>query len=162
KKEVHAFVSNELALLVSKSAAGKVARLNDLQKPGLKISMAAEKVPVGAYTREMLKKASVELGERWRTHVTANTVSLESNVSAVFSRVEMDEVDAGLVYRTDAIRAKTSVMREIPKQWNVRAFYYVAVPKDSENALTGQKLVKFVLDKRGQEILAKHGFKPPK
>jgi len=124
--------------------------------------MAAEKVPVGAYTRQMLQNASAKLGGPWLTKVKANTVSLETSVATVFSRVEMDEVDAGFVYRTDAIRTKKSMIREIPKQWNVRALYFVAVPKKSENAQIARKLVSFVLDKRGQAILAKHGFKPPK
>lgn len=162
RKEVRPFASNELAFLVARSAVGKVLGLSDLQKSGIKISMAAEKVPVGAYTRQMLQNASAKLGGPWLTKVKANTVSLETSVATVFSRVEMDEVDAGFVYRTDAIRAKKSVIREIPKAWNVRALYFVAVPKNSENAQTARKMVSFVLGKRGQAILAKHGFKPPK
>ncbi len=161
-KDVKPFVSNELALLVSKSAAGKIKGMADLGKNGLKISMAAEKVPVGAYTRQTLQKASTKLGDSWLAKVMANTVSFEANVSAVFSRVEMDEVDAGFVYRTDGIRAKKAVMRELPKQWNVKALYYVAIPKNSENAQVARRLVAFVFEKKGQAILAKHGFKPPK
>ena len=161
-KQVQPFAGNELALLVSKSASNQIKGLADLQKKGLNISMAGEKVPVGAYTRQVLNKASGSLGKSWLTQVEANIVSFETNVSAVFSRVEMDEVDAGFVYRTDAARAKKSISREIPKEWNVKALYYVAVPKNSENATTARKLVSFVLDKRGQAILVKHGFRSPK
>lgn len=162
EKQVKPFAGNELSLLVSKSAAGRIKGLADLQKKGLKISMAGEKVPVGAYTRQVLRKASAKLGKSWLAEVEVNTVSLETNVSTVFSRVETDEVDAGFVYRTDAIRAKNSVSREIPKEWNVKALYYVVVPKNSENASIAEKLVSFVLGKKGQAILAKNGFRPPK
>ncbi|MBX3437710.1 MAG: molybdate ABC transporter substrate-binding protein [Planctomycetaceae bacterium] len=161
-KQVQPFAANHLTLLVSKSAADRIKGLGDLGQSGVKICMAGEKVPVGAYTREMLKKASAKLGDPWLAQLQANTVSLETNVSAVVSRVELDEVDAGFVYQTDAIQAKKSISRTIPKEWNVRAQYFVAVPKESKLATSAKQFVALVLGREGQTILARYGFLPPK
>ena len=161
-KAVKPFASNQLALLISKSAANRVKDLKDLSKDGLRLCMANEKVPVGAYTRQMLQKASKKLGAEWLSKVRSNTVSLENNVSAVVTRISMDEADAGFVYQTDVLTAKQAVSVPIPKAWNVMARYYLAVPKEAPNAKIANKIVSLVLAKDGQTILAKYGFLSPR
>lgn len=161
-KQVQPFATNQLTLLVSMGAGDRIKGLRDLGQSGLKVCMAGEKVPVGAYTRQMLKKASSKLGDPWLAQLHTNTVSLETNVSAVVSRVELDEVDAGFVYQTDAFQAKKSISRTIPKEWNVRVQYFVAVPKDSKLATFAKQFVALVLGREGQTILAKYGFLPSK
>ncbi len=160
--QVRPFVANELALIVSRSAAPRIKGLADLGKKNVKISMAGNSVPVGAYTREMLHLASAKLGAPWLARVEENVVSQETNVSAVLSRVEMDEVDAGFVYTSDALRVKKATTRVLPKEWNVRAVYYLAVPKGSENPESARMFADYVLGRKGQALLAKYGFRPLK
>jgi molybdate transport system substrate-binding protein len=155
------FASNRISLLVSASAAKRVRRLEDLGRPGLRLCMAGERVPAGAYAKRVLQKAARTLGEKWLVQVQANTASYENNVSAVVTRIELDEADAGLVYRTDVGRAKRSRSNEVPKHWNIAARYFVAVPKRAQSAEIARAFVRDVLAKEGQRTLARYGFLPP-
>lgn len=159
--QVKMFADNQLALLVSRSGAKRIKTLKDLSSDKLKICLASDKVPVGAYTRQLLAKASKKYGADWLGKVNRNTVSLESKVTAVVARVEMDEVDAGIVYETDRMRAKKSFSRPIPSDFNVRTHYYVAIPKEFESLAGAKSFVALVLSKEGQQVLAKYGFAPP-
>lgn len=160
-QNVQPFASNELIVLVSHSASGKIKGLKDLGKDGLQFSMAKEKVPVGAYSREFLSRASAQFGEDWKSAILNNVVSYESNVSAIVSRVEMDEVDAGFVYKTDGMRAKKSVSITIPPKFNVSAHYYVGVLDQTNQGNLAERFVELVLSPDGQAILAEYGFTPP-
>ena len=50
------FVRNELIVIVPKSNPARIGKLSDLVRRGIKIVMAAEAVPAGKYTRDMLAK----------------------------------------------------------------------------------------------------------
>ena len=159
---VKPFASNQLCLIVAKGSASRIRSFSDIGQSGLKLCLAAEKVPIGAYTRQVFQNATKKLGSQWLEKVQQNTVSFESNVSSVVTRVELGEADAGIVYDTDALRAKSSIRIGIPKAWNVRALYYVGVVSDAPNAEKARQMVDLVLSREGQAILKNYGFLPPK
>jgi molybdate transport system substrate-binding protein len=161
-RQVSAFATNRLELLVSRSSAARIKGLRDLGIPGLSLCIAGETVPAGFYTREVLDRAAEDLGSAWRRQVEKNIVSLENNVSKVVTRVELGEADAGLVYQTDSRLTKNAVARTLPPAWNVSAAYFAAVPHDSPNAEAAHRFVGSVLSNKGQAILAKYGFGPAK
>ena len=69
--------------------------MRDLAKrPKLRLVVAGPKVPIGLYTREVLKRLGM-LG------VLRKTVSLEPDVKGIVGKVALGEADAGFVYRTD-------------------------------------------------------------
>jgi len=160
--KVEPFAANELSLLVSKEASTKIRSLADLNTPNLKICIGGHKVPIGAYTRQALEKASGKFGAPWLSAVRSNFVSMEPNVSAIVSRVEMNEADAGIVYKTDAIRAKRSIAIPIPRPWNVRTQYFAVVLKQTQNRKLSEAFLSLVLASNGQKVLAKFGFLRPK
>src|SRR5215471_15064907 len=55
--ETPVFVKNRLTVIVPRDNPGKVTSFSDLAKPGLKLDLAAPKVPVGNYSRQALHKA---------------------------------------------------------------------------------------------------------
>jgi molybdate transport system substrate-binding protein len=112
-----------------------VQTLTDLTRPGLKLLLAAEAVPVGRYSLEFLNKASQdpELGAGFKEAVLRNVVSYEENVRAVLSKVQLGEADAGIVYTSDVASSDSGEIGavEIPDALNVVATYYIAPLKDS-------------------------------
>jgi hypothetical protein len=93
--------------------------------------IAAEAVPVGHYTREMLAKLSSQpgFGSKYGQQVLANVASYEENVKGVVAKVQLGEADAGVVYRSDATGSVASQLTtlEIPEAANVIASYPIAV-----------------------------------
>ena len=65
----------------------------------MKVALCAEQVPCGAAAKKALDAAGV----------TLTPVTLEQDVKAALSKVKLGEVDAALVYRTDAQAAAADV-----------------------------------------------------
>jgi molybdate transport system substrate-binding protein len=158
------FARNRLVVVLPKDNPGKINRLQDLAKPGLKIDLAAKEVPVGQYTLEFLDKAGQDLafGADFREKVVKNVVSYENNVKAVLTKVALGEADAGIVYATDAASAEPGSISqlEIPDALNVIAGYPIAVLKTSQNPELARAFIDMAGSPAGQEILAKYGFLP--
>ena len=97
------FARNELVIIVPADNPADITAPEDLAKEGLKITFAAEDVPVGQYTRQMLDllAASPTAPEGFVESVEGNIVSNESNVKQVATKVQLGEADAGVVYSTD-------------------------------------------------------------
>ncbi len=158
----HPFVKNRLVLVVPAGNPGGVAALQDLAKPGLRLVLAAQAVPVGQYALDFLDRASqeAEFGAGYKDSVLNNVVSYEENVKAVLTKVALGEADAGIVYSSDVTgEAADQVDRlDIPDALNTVAAYPIAALDDSAHPETAQAFVDFVLSPAGQDVLAKHGF----
>ena len=78
--------------------------LEDLARPGVSIAVAAKEVPAGAYTLNALElmAGSPDFPDDFAASALANVVTNETNVRAVAQKVALGEVDAGLIYETDA------------------------------------------------------------
>jgi molybdate transport system substrate-binding protein len=146
------FALNELAIIVEAENPRNVRELADLADPSLKVVLAAEEVPAGAYARQSLQAAGVEV----------QPVSLEEDVKAVVSKVSLGEADAGIVYVTDAKAADSAVSSvPIPEEHNVIARYPIAVLKDAPNQNHAEDFVALVLSEDGGEALTEAGFNLP-
>jgi molybdate transport system substrate-binding protein len=156
------FVKNSLVIITPKDNPGRVSDAIDLKKSGLKLVLAAPEVPVGSYARQslgLMEKDST-FGAGFSDAVLKNLVSNESNVRQVVAKVELGEVDAGIVYGTDvtqSIAPKLAVI-QIPTHFNVNAEYPIALTKSPANPKTAQAFIDFVLNKPGQDVLKKYGF----
>jgi molybdate transport system substrate-binding protein len=102
---------------------------------------------------------SPQYGPAYVKAVKANFVSLETDVKAVVTKVQLGEVDAGYVYVTDAAVAKDKVtMIPIPDIYNVIAQYPIAVTKSSTHVSDAQAFMQYILSKDGQDVLQQYGF----
>jgi len=72
--------------------------VKDLANDGVKFVTAAQGVPIGQYTMQMLDKAVTDpaYGADFKTRVEANIVSNEDNVRQVVSKVQLGEADAAV------------------------------------------------------------------
>jgi molybdate transport system substrate-binding protein len=148
------FTRNTLVLIVPKSNPAGIHSVYDLEKPGVKLDVAAAGVPVGSYTRQILKNMAL-------TSVLNNVVSNETDVREVLAKVSLGEADAGFVYSTDAktVPGQVTVLR-MPAWAQPKVQYGICVVKASPNAAAAQAFVTKVLSKAGQAKLLAAGFLP--
>jgi molybdate transport system substrate-binding protein len=154
------FTKNRLVVIAPKKGKGVVKTLRDLGKPGVKLVIADQNVPVGAYTRDALRKLEPLLGAGFSARALKNVVSEETNVRQVALKVQLGEADAGIVYSTDITpKLEPSVIRiAIPTRYNVIALYPIGMLKNSRNPMLARAFVGFVRGDEGQAILKKWGF----
>lgn len=149
------FASNRLVLIVPKSNPAGLTSVYDLSRKDVKLVIAAPAVPVGAYTRTVLRKMGL-------SSVLSKVVSQESDVKGVVGKVALGQADAGFVYVTDArpvAGAVTSIA--IPGWAQPRVRYEIAVVSASPHKAAAGAWVKRVLAKGGQAALARAGFGRP-
>ena len=158
------FARNLLVMIYPRDNPAGLIELKDLARPGLKLVLAAEEVPVGKYSLDFLDKAIADpvFGAVYKENVLKNVVSYEDNVKAVLTKVALGEADAGIVYSSDVIGedAEKVGQIDIPDALNVIASYPIAPVKESEQPDLAQAFIELVLSPGGQAILAKYGFIP--
>ena len=159
------FARNRMVFVIPRTNPGRIRRLQDLGKGGLKIVIGADAVPVGLYTRAVLANLSRDpaFGSAFSTRVLANVVSQEENVKSIVGKVQLGEADAGAVYRSDVTPALGAYVRtlEIPEAANVMASYPIATLGSAPNPELAKAFVDLVLSSEGQRILSKWGFLSP-
>lgn len=158
------FARNRLVVILPAANPAGLGRLQDLARPGLKLVLAADTVPVGRYSRRLLHKLAPlpGFGADFSARVLGNVVSEEENVKGVVAKVELGEADAGIVYRTDVTPAAAAKLRllRIPDAFNVTADYPLAVLRDAAHPAEARAFLDFVLSPAGQQLLAERGFLP--
>jgi len=148
------FTSNRLVLIVPKPNPAGIASIYDLKRKPVKLVIAGAAVPVGSYTRTVLRKMGL-------TSVLSKVVSQESDVKAVTGKVALGQADAGFVYATDArpVSDQVTVIR-IPAWAQPRVRYEIAVVSSSSNKAAGKAWIKALLSAKGQAALKSYGFLP--
>jgi molybdate transport system substrate-binding protein len=149
--EPEIFVTNLLQIAVPAGNPGEVTGLEDFAREELVIGLCAEDVPCGDFGRQALENAGV----------TPSLDTNEPDVRALLTKIESDELDAGIVYVTDVLSATGVEGVEIPAAVNVVAEYPIAVLARAPNPDAASAWVEFVLSEEGQAILTSYGFTSP-
>jgi len=130
----------------------------DLEQPGVKIAIGDEEVPVGIYTREVLKA----LGPGAEQAILANVASSEPDVAGIVGKLTQGAVDAGFVYRSDVDAAGGRIVEvPIPAKASPDVAYGIAVTTDAAQPELARQFVDGVVSGDGQQILLDSGFGPP-
>jgi len=148
------FASNRLALIVPKSNPAGIRSIYDLRSRPVKLVVAAPVVPVGSYTRTVLRRLGL-------TSVLSKVVSQETDVKAVIGKIALGQGDAGFVYVTDArpVREKVTVI-PIPARAQPRVRYEIAVVSRTSNKAGAEQWIRTLLAAKGQNALRNAGFLP--
>ncbi|HEV7209051.1 MAG TPA: molybdate ABC transporter substrate-binding protein [Mycobacteriales bacterium] len=146
------FVKNVMELAVPPSNPAHVRGVNDLARSGVKVALCQPQVPCGAVAAKVFSNATI----------TVRPVTLEQDVKATLTKVELNEVDAGVVYVTD-VRAAGSKVKGIPIPASINASteYPIAALSKAPNSAGAQAFVAFVLSTAGQGVLTADGFERP-
>ncbi|MGZ4386805.1 MAG: molybdate ABC transporter substrate-binding protein [Gaiellaceae bacterium] len=146
------FTTNKLVLVVPKSNPADIRTVFDLRRTGVKLVIGSPAVPIGSYTRRILKNLAL-------SGVLSNVVSQETDVRSILSKVALGEADAGFVYNTDARTAadKVTVIR-LPARAQPPVRYGIAVVKTTRDRAAAVGFIDRVLSGAGQAKLRAAGF----
>jgi molybdate transport system substrate-binding protein len=146
------FVKNQLVIAVPRGDPKRLASLSALAAPGVKVALCAEPVPCGAAAKQALAAA----------HVKLTPVTYEQDVKSALSKVRLGEVDAALVYRTDARAAAGKVDGvEFPESAQAVNKYPIVALKQAPNPAGAAAFVAYVQSEPAQQVLADAGFQKP-
>lgn len=151
-----AFATNSLVVIVPRSNPAKIKSVFDLAKrPKLKLVVAGPKVPIGLYTREVLKRLGL-------LRVLKRTVSLEPDVKGVVGKVALGQADAGFVYLTDVapVAGRARAIR-IPERAQPTVAYELAIAAEPTDVQAAQELVIAVIGTDGRRALRAARFGLP-
>ena len=146
------FTTNKLVLVTPRANPAGITSVFDLRKAGIKLIVGTRTVPVGSYTRTILKNLAL-------SGVLSNVVSQETDVRSILGKVALGEADAGFVYSTDAktVADKVNVIR-LPAWAQPPIRYEIAILKSSANRADAVAFINKVLAKAGQAKLRAAGF----
>ncbi|MCY4069597.1 MAG: substrate-binding domain-containing protein [Acidimicrobiaceae bacterium] len=143
--------SNSLVLATAPANPGGVTRLADLSRGDLLIGLCAEAAPCGALSQQALRGARIE----------AAPDTLELNVRALAAKLSLGELDAGLIYRSDALAVGLPVV-EAPQLESLRNLYHIAAVSARPTPRVQALLDDFTApDGAAAMIFAAQGFGPP-
>lgn len=151
------FAGNGIVLIIPANAAFHLTSFHDLKKQEVRrMAIGNPKtVPAGRYSEEVLRHFNL-------TEAVKGKIIFAENVRQVLDYVARGEVDAGMVYSTDAaIKAdRVKIAMEASEQSHRPVVYPIAVTKGSKKEFLGKEFTSAVLSQEGKQILKKYGFRP--
>lgn len=143
---------NQIALVTAQSAT--LSDFKDLQTADVeKIAIGdPASVPAGKYSEETLNATGI-------LEQVKSKLVLAKDVRQVLSYVETENVDAGLVYVTDAqISDKVKVVAIAPEGFHTPIVYPVAVVKASQQPEAAKTFVDFLTSDTASAVFQQYGF----
>ncbi len=109
-------------------------------------------VPAGVYARKWLQKIG------WWERLAPKVIPTE-NPRAALAAVESGNVDAAIVYKTDARMAKRGrIVFEVPRAQGPPISYPFALLRDAENGDAAMRFLRHLRSPAALRVFAKHGF----
>ena len=147
-------VENKLVLIVPQNSPLKIAKFEELANSDMKRLGIGEPnvVPAGQYAQQALKKLEI-----WDSVV--DRIVFAKDVRTVLAYVETGNVDAGIVYKTDAASSsKVKIVATAPEGSHQPVLYPAAILAGSKNVKTAEEFMAFLTSPDGKVIFEKHGF----
>ena len=148
---------NSLVLIVPAASDLKLRTVADLKNPDVKkIAIGNPKtVPAGRYAHEVFSRAGI-------LDAIQDRLILAENVRQVLDYTVRGEVDAGMVYKTDALLQPQGVriIHEAPESSHAPIIYPMAVVRATKNATAARRFLHFSLSQEARSVFEKFGFKP--
>jgi molybdate transport system substrate-binding protein len=119
-----------------------------------RLAVAGPTVPAGIYARQALKNLKL-----WETLEADKKIVAGDNVRATLTYVERGEVEAGIVYATDAkISDKVALVYSFPAETHDPIRYPLVLLKAGNSSASAVAFVDYLQSPKATEIFAKHGF----
>ena len=147
-------LENKLVLIAPKDSTLSISKLEDLQNDTVKqISIGETKVvPAGQYAEQALKKLGV-----WEK--IQRKIVFAKDVRTVLTYVDTGNVDAGLVYKTDAAAGKkVKILATAPDGSHAPIIYPAAVLSGTKNQKAAEEFLSYLAGPEGKSVFEKHGF----
>lgn len=147
-------LSNLLVIVVAADSPLRISSARELAGVKVKrIALADPKtVPAGSYAKAYLEKLKL-----WPA--VGPKVVPTDNVRAALSAVESGNVEAGMVYKTDAaISKKVKIACEIPSGEGPAISYPMAVVKESRQPEAARQFLNYLASDEAGRVFKKFGF----
>lgn len=152
-------VTNELVLIVPAGGGSTVRSFDDLRRDAVQRIAAGESraVPAGMYARQTLEHLKL-------ADAVHDRLVFGGNVRQVLDYVIRGEVDAGLVYRTDALQAgeKVVVIADAPAGSHDPIEYPACIVSATTQRPAAERFLKYLAGEVAQEEFRKRGFGLPR
>ncbi len=158
ESSITTFASNELVLAAPADSKLGISSFEDLAKPEV------EKITTGDPTNAPHGKAAVEiLTTLGLIDQVQPKLIYAKNASQTLTYVVQGEVDAGIMFATDATLGgdKVKVVATSEPGWHSELAYVLAIVTASENKTLAQEFVDFVTGSDARPILEKYGYMLP-
>ncbi len=156
-KSRRTILSNTLVIVVPSDSRLKINSPRDLADPAIRNVAVPEPqiVPAGMYAKEYLRKLKV-----W-DRITGKIIPTD-NVRGALAAIESGNVEAGIVYKTDALISRSvRIAYEVPRAEGPKISYPVAVVADSKEKAAAQRFLDYLHGAFALETFKKFGFLLP-
>jgi molybdate transport system substrate-binding protein len=147
-------VENKLVLIVPSNSTLGLSKYEDLTKDNVQKFSIGEPsvVPAGQYAQEVLKKLGL-----WDT--VQSKLVMAKDVRTVLAYVETGNVEAGIVYKTDAVSSnKVKIAAEAPAGSHQPIVYPVALLANSKQQKAAEDFAAFLTTPESAAVFEKYGF----
>jgi len=143
---------NKLTVVTPADNPADIDSISDLDSGAVDWAVCVPDAPCGVASEKLLSIVNVD----------AQPVTEEANVRDVLTKVTTGEVDAGLVYVSDAQAAADDVTDiEVPQADQALNSDVIAPLTDAAEPELAQAWVDLVASDEGQRVLESYGFLPP-
>ena len=151
--EVKVLLGNALVIVVPNGNPARVHEPKDLASAAVKrMAVAGPTVPAGIYAEQALKKLNIWDGLQEK-------VVPGENVRGTLAYVERGEVDAGIVYATDAkISDKVEMVYTFDPAVHDPIRYPLVLLKEGHKNLAARAFYHYLQTPRAGEVFKKYGF----
>jgi molybdate transport system substrate-binding protein len=156
--ETRLLLGNKLVLVTPKGNPANVHGAEDLSKAAVRrVAVAGPTVPAGIYARQALKNLKA-----WDSLEAGKKIISGENVRVTLAYVEQGEVDAGIVYATDAkISDRIDLVYTFPATSHEPIYYPLVLLNAGDSSAAARSFFEFIQSDRAREIFASHGFSLP-
>jgi len=153
KKNGTDLVGNQLVLIVPKDSTKGIKKIEDLPKAE-KVSIGTpEAVPAGKYAKDVLGNLSI-----WNE--VEGKIVYAKDVRQVLTYVETGNVDAGMVYKTDALTSeKVEIAATADEKTHTPIVYPVGIIKASSHPKEAMLFYEYLQTEEAMKVFEKYGFK---
>ncbi|MGD9561231.1 MAG: molybdate ABC transporter substrate-binding protein [Pyrinomonadaceae bacterium] len=149
------FARNKLVVILPRTSNVQLTALSALTGSEIgRIAVGNPKtVPAGQYAAQALNKAGI-------SQAVGSKLVFGEDVRQVLDYVVRGEVDAGIVYATDAAIAgeQVRIAATVPEDFHQPILYPISVVRSSHNREAAIQFVEFVRSKESSDVLVKYGF----
>lgn len=155
-QETVALLGNRLVIVVPRGNPARVVQPQDLATPAVRrLALAGPTVPAGIYARQALAQLNV-----WNELDRGKKVIEGENVRVALTYVERGEVEAGIVYATDAaVSNRVEAVYTFAADTHDPIVYPLVLLKAGEKNEAARGFYTFLRSRRAADIFQKHGFR---
>jgi molybdate transport system substrate-binding protein len=147
-------LSNSLVIVVGRDSSLTISSPGDLAKPEVsRVALAdPQAVPAGVYARELLEKENLWSAIKPKVVPTAN-------VRGALAAVESGNVEAAIVYKTDAaISKRVKVAWEAPPHSGAKISYPMSILTNAPQPRAAKRFLAFLDSPAAGQVFADFGF----